>query len=69
MIANGLGYGIFLVPEFIESTVGLYKQRMYTKDNTPFTRNTWMICNSDSYKIPFVRNFVDFVGVSVSNRL
>ncbi len=64
MIANGLGYGIFLVPEFIEGTVGLYKQRMHTKGNIPFTRNTWMICNNNSYKIPFVQNFVDFVGNS-----
>jgi len=61
MIANGLGYGIFLVPEFIEGAVGLYKQPMLTKAKKPFTRNTWMICNNDSCKIPFVRNFIDFV--------
>lgn len=62
MIANGLGYGIFLVPEFIENTGGLYRLPMYTKEKKPFTRNTWMICNNESYKIPFVRNFVDFVA-------
>lgn len=61
MIANGLGYGIFLVPEFIEGAVELSKQLMYTQENKPFTRNTWMIWNNNSYKIPFVRNFVDFV--------
>ncbi|MCB8815152.1 LysR family transcriptional regulator [Desulfosporosinus shakirovi] len=62
MIANGLGYGIFLVPEFIEGAVSLYKQPMHTKDKRPFTRNTWMIYNKDSSKIPFVRNFIDFVS-------
>ncbi len=61
MIANGMGYGIFLVPEFIEGPVGLYQQLMYTKQNEPLTRNTWMVYDSDSYKIPFVKNFVDFV--------
>jgi len=64
MIANGMGYGIFLVPEFIEDTVDLYKLPMYTKDNKAFTRNTWMICNNESYKIPFVKNFIDFVSMT-----
>lgn len=68
MIANGLGYGIFFVPEFIEGSVGLYKLPMLTKDNNPFTRNTWMICNSDSSKIPFVKNFIDFVSASQADR-
>lgn len=67
MIANGLGYGIFFVPEFIEGSVDLYKLPMQTKDNTSFTRNTWMICNSYSSKIPFVKNFTDFVIASQTN--
>lgn len=62
MIANGLGYGAFLVPEFIEGTPGLHKMPMFTRDHQPVTRNTWMICHKDSYRIPLVKRFVDFVA-------
>jgi DNA-binding transcriptional LysR family regulator len=65
MIANGLGYGTFLVPEFINGFVGLSKLPMLSRNNRPFTRNTWLICNNDSYKIPLVSNFVDFVSAEV----
>lgn len=64
MIANGLGYGIFLVPEFIEGATGLYKQLMHTKKNKPLTRNTWMVYDKDSYKIPFVKKFVDYIQLN-----
>ncbi|MGE4282999.1 MAG: LysR family transcriptional regulator [Clostridia bacterium] len=65
MIANGFGYGVFLVPEFIDSTNDLFKMPMRTNDNKFLTRKTWMICNSDSYKIPLVKNFVDFIKDTV----
>lgn len=61
MIVNGLGYGAFLVPDFLNGANHLYKIPMLTKDNKPVTRNTWMVCNLDSYKIPLVKNFVDSV--------
>jgi len=63
MIANGLGYGIFLVPDFLEGAKGLYQLPMVDKNKRPVTRNTWIICNSESYRIPLVRNFVEFVHV------
>lgn len=65
MIANGLGYGAFLVPEFFDGVDGLFSMLMRTKDNKPLTRNTWMISNSDAYRIPLVKNFGDFVSTTL----
>ena len=64
MIANGLGYSAFLVPEFIAGVNGLYKMLMFTKDNKPLTRNTWMIANTEAYRIPLVKYFVDFCAAT-----
>lgn len=61
MIANGLGYGIFLVPDFLTGADDLCKMPMCNAKNEPVKRNTWLICSNDAYKIPLVRRFVDFV--------
>ncbi len=61
MISNGLGYSIFLSPEFIDSNDDLYKMPLFFRNGTPFVRNNWMIWNREVYEIPLIRNFIDFI--------
>jgi DNA-binding transcriptional LysR family regulator len=61
MVSNGLGYGIFLVPEFVGGDSELFHMPLYHKNGQPFLRNAWMIYRHESGEIPLIRNFIDFI--------
>jgi len=61
MISSGLGYGIFLSPEFIEGDTRLYQLPLHFRDGTPFVRKNWMIWHKESWNIPLIRNFIEFI--------
>ncbi len=65
MISSGLGYGIFLSPEFIDKSAALFTMPLFNTDGTPFVRANWMIWHAESYGIPLVRNFIDFIRATV----
>ncbi|MFT3963637.1 LysR family transcriptional regulator [Propionivibrio sp.] len=58
MIANGLGYGIFLSPNFVNHSRGLYRQPLFYKDGRPLVRNSWMVWNKEFSDVPLVKGFL-----------
>ena len=61
MIMNGLGYGIFLSPEFFANEPSLFQMPLFYKDGTPLTRNSWMIWRKESEATPLVQNFINYI--------
>ncbi|HXP97687.1 MAG TPA: LysR substrate-binding domain-containing protein, partial [Telmatospirillum sp.] len=61
MIATGLGYGIFLSPDFISQETDLFRTPLFYKDGAPLTRNSWIIWQKEFSEIPLVRNFLDYM--------
>lgn len=61
MIANGLGYGIFLSPSFIDPSRKLYRTNLFYKDGTPLVRNSWMVWPKAFADTPLIRNFIDYL--------
>jgi DNA-binding transcriptional LysR family regulator len=58
MIANGLGYGIFLAPNFVGQSRRLYSTPLYFADGRPVLRQAWMIWRQEFSEIPLIRNFL-----------
>ncbi len=61
MVANGLGYGIFLSPHFLERSTELFRRPLAYPDGRPFGRNSWMISTPAFAGLPLVANFIDYV--------
>jgi DNA-binding transcriptional LysR family regulator len=61
MIANGLGYGIFLSPKFVGDTRPLFRMPLYYADGRPFARNSWMIWKDEFSATPLVKNFLKYM--------
>jgi DNA-binding transcriptional LysR family regulator len=64
MVLSGLGYGIFLSPDFIDQEDRLFKLPLFHKDGRPFTRKSWVVIPKGSYSIPTIRNFMDYMGAA-----
>lgn len=60
MIANGLGYGIFLSPNFVSHSRGLFKTPLFYKDGRPLVRNSWMIWSGEFSDVPLVKRFLAY---------
>jgi DNA-binding transcriptional LysR family regulator len=58
MIANGLGYGIFLAPNFDGQSRQLYSTPLYFADGRPVLRQAWMIWRREFCDIPLIQNFL-----------
>jgi DNA-binding transcriptional LysR family regulator len=58
MIANGLGYGIFLAPNFVGQSRRLYSTPLHFADGQPVLRQAWMIWRQEFSEIPLIRNFL-----------
>ena len=58
MIANGLGYGIFLSPNFAAKAKNLFQLPLAYADGTPFQRSSWMVWKREFSEVPLVRNFL-----------
>lgn len=65
MVLNGLGYGIFLSPGFIDHDANLFKMPLFYRDGTPFTRKSWIIWRKDSYELPVIKKFIDFMRENI----
>ncbi len=61
MIANGLGYGIFLSPNFVDNSKSLFKLPLFYKDGRPLVRNSWMIWNREFSDVPLVKRFLGHI--------
>lgn len=61
MIANGLGYGIFLSPKFTGRSHRLYSTPLDYANGSPFARNAWMVWRSEFTQIALIGRFIDFV--------
>ncbi|NVO15312.1 MAG: LysR family transcriptional regulator [Rhodoplanes sp.] len=61
MIANGLGYGIFLSPDFISPTDDLFHLPLTYPDGSPLARNSWMVWRREFAEWPLVRNFLAYM--------
>lgn len=62
MIANGLGYGIFLSPKFLDENRPLFRMPLFHKDGRPFSRSLWMIWKDKHAEPPLIGRFLSFVG-------
>ncbi|GAB4066869.1 LysR family transcriptional regulator [Ancylobacter sonchi] len=60
MIANGLGYGIFLSPKFVDRSDRLYTMPLDNADGTPFARKAWMIWRREFAGIALISRFIAF---------
>ncbi|WP_159997409.1 LysR family transcriptional regulator [Roseomonas sp. 18066] len=58
MIANGLGYGIFLAPNFLGPGRPLWSAPLHFADGRPVLREAWMIWRREFAEIPLIRNFL-----------
>ncbi|MDF2882831.1 MAG: hypothetical protein K0R54_3388 [Clostridiaceae bacterium] len=61
MVANGLGYAIFTVEEFISNDDRFYKFPMTNLDGSPFIRNMWMIYKTNYAKNKTLNGFVNII--------
>ena len=61
MVASGLGYGIFLSPDFARQTRTLFQLPLFYRDGAPLTRNSWMIWRKEFADISLIRNFMDYM--------
>ena len=61
MIRHGLGYGIISDSRFFREDPDLYSIPMIFKDNTSFTRKTWLLYHQDDKPNRLVSNFIEFV--------
>jgi DNA-binding transcriptional LysR family regulator len=64
MIANGLGYGIFLSPKFVEESHSMFRMPLFHNDGRPLSRSLWMVWNRECDDIPVVRDFQKFAEAS-----
>lgn len=62
MIANGLGYGIFLSPKFVEESRSMFRMPLFHKDGQPLSRSLWMVWKRECDEIPLVQEFLSFIG-------
>lgn len=69
MIANGLGYGIFLSPNFLGPSASLFKCPLFYADGSPFERQSWMIWKKDSAEIPLVARFLRYMKDEIQSGL
>jgi DNA-binding transcriptional LysR family regulator len=71
MIANGLGYGIFLSPKFLDESRRLFRMPLFHKDGRPLSRSLWMIWKEKQAEPPLVERFLSFLNgrfnLSMSN--
>lgn len=65
MIANGLGYGLFLSPKFVVGAPALYRAPLYFADGTPVARNAWMISRPDFQDMSLVADFLQYMKRSI----
>lgn len=63
MIANGLGYGIFLSQKFLDTPRPLFRMPLFHPDGTPLARNLWMIWKEDFAGIPLIEQFLKYIEV------
>jgi DNA-binding transcriptional LysR family regulator len=61
MVANGLGYGIFLSPHFLARSTELFRRPLFYPDGRPFGRNSWMISTPAFSALPLVANFLGYI--------
>ena len=61
MIANGLGYGIFLSRDFVMRSGDLFHLPLTYPDGSPLTRNSWMVWRREFAEWPLVSNFLDHI--------
>jgi DNA-binding transcriptional LysR family regulator len=61
MIANGLGYGIFLSPNFVSHSRNLFRRKLFYLDGRPLVRNSWMIWNRELSDVPLVKRFLGYM--------
>lgn len=64
MVKDGLGYGIFLIDEYLEVSDKLVKTKLYWKNGEPLLRGTWMIYEKKWLDNPLVNNFLKFIKSS-----
>lgn len=69
MIANGLGYGIFLSPNFLGPSVPLFKAPLFYASGMPFERQSWMIWKKESAEIPLVSQFLGYMRTEIASGL
>jgi DNA-binding transcriptional LysR family regulator len=62
MIANGLGYGIFLSPKFLDKNRPLFRMPLFLKDGRPLSRSLWMIWKDKNATPPLIERFLSFVS-------
>ena len=60
MVKNGLGYAIFLSPDFISETPELYRIPLVDKKKQPVSRNDWMIYRKESLSQDVLQSFLAF---------
>ncbi|WP_165498169.1 LysR family transcriptional regulator [Siculibacillus lacustris] len=61
MVANGLGYAIFLSPHFLARSTDLFCRPLDYTDGRPFGRNSWMIWTPAFSNMPLVGNFLRYM--------
>ena len=60
MVKNGLGYAIFLSPDFISETPELYRIPLVDKKKQPVSRSDWMIYRKESLSQDVLQSFLSF---------
>lgn len=67
MVANGLGFAIFLSPRFVKEDSGLFSMPLYYPDGRPLIRKSWMMWKDNTAKNPLLRNFVNFISAELGD--
>ncbi|TWF59178.1 LysR family transcriptional regulator [Neorhizobium alkalisoli] len=67
MIANGLGYGIFLSPKFLDENRPLFRMPLFHNDGRPLSRSLWMIWKEKQAEPSLVQRFLGFFSDRFAN--
>jgi DNA-binding transcriptional LysR family regulator len=61
MIANGLGYGIFLSSDFFNPSEALFHLPLTYPDGSPLVRNSWMVWRKEFAEWALIRSFLAYM--------
>jgi DNA-binding transcriptional LysR family regulator len=69
MIANGLGYGIFLSSDFVSRSEALFRLPLTYPDGSPLVRNSWMVWRKAFAEWALVGNFLGYMRERIAGDL
>jgi DNA-binding transcriptional LysR family regulator len=66
MIVNGLGYGIFLSPNFVSRSDDVFRLPLTYPDGSPLVRKSWMVWRGEFGGFPLVQRFLTYMRTQLA---